>query len=81
MHKGHPSRKGSASRDYGMELTLAAEARRLPARERWGILDRLRRHAQPSRRGPERRPGRAPTPGSGRDFYEFDPCTGQWRRL
>jgi hypothetical protein len=81
MNKGHPSRKGSASRDYAMELALAAEARRLPASERRGILDRLRRHGKPSRRGPERRLGRASTPDSGREFYEFDPCTGQWRRL
>jgi hypothetical protein len=77
MHKGHPSRKGSASRDYALELTLAAEARRLPAGERRGILDRLRRYGKPSRRGPERKPGM----GSERDFYEFDPCTGRWQRL
>ena len=81
MNKGHPRRRGSAPRDYALELTLAAEARRLPAGERRGILDRLRRHAKPSRRGPERRPGPAPTLGSERDFYEFDPCTGRWRRL
>jgi hypothetical protein len=58
-----------SSRDYGLELTFAAEARRLPSGERRGILDRLRRHEGPRRREPVR------------DFYELDPCTGRWKRL
>jgi hypothetical protein len=69
MTEGRPSRKGSSSRDYALELALAAEARRLPAGERRGILDRLRRHGKSSLRGTQR------------SFYEFDPCTGRWQRL
>ena len=69
MAKTYPSRRGSSPRNYALELSFAAEARRMPASERRGILDRLRRHGKPSRRGP------------GRTFYELDPCTGRWTRL
>jgi hypothetical protein len=69
MAKHHPGKQGSFSRDYGLELTFAAEARRLPPEERRGILDRLRCHGRSQRRVVVR------------DFYELDPCTGRWRRL
>jgi hypothetical protein len=69
MARNRRNKRGSPPRDYALELTFAAEARRLPGGERRGILDRLRRESRPVRRG------------QARDFYELDPRSGRWRRL
>jgi hypothetical protein len=69
MARHHLGRLGSFSRNYELELTFAAEARRLPPEERRGILDRLRCY------------GRSRQRVVVRDFYELDPGTGRWKRL